>query len=1122
MSALPSGSFCSLHGAHRSAAAHRGDGDARAPRMVAGRYRLREVLGQGGNGQVWVADDVVLGEEVALKLLTRADAASLARARREIAALRLLRLPGVVRLLDEGVDGETPFLVMERLRGVPFPGARAGQSTRAGPHASPASPAGAASPGAGPVDALASTALQEHTASMSGEAGHAVAVSRMAPWPWPTLAERAEALFEILARVHAAGIMHRDLKPANILVGAEGRPTVLDFGLSWGTPLGEHLTEAGTLLGTPAYLAPEQVRGADVDVRTDLYAVGVMLYEALTGRLPHHAHDLQALLYARVARPPLPLADLAPEVPAPIAALVGDLLATAPQSRPGSAAAVLAVLRGQADACARSPMRLPWLGDDAPIRAVVQAARAGRSIDIIGPAGAGRSRCLHEAAARLAAAGCRVLWTRASHRPFASLQAVIGTLDGLAGASLARARAVVEDRLRQARDAVILVDDAGGLDRWSHEVLCRHAAGQAGAVIRVLPADEDDSDDDDPNADEDAHEDVAPGHAVRMAPLRPADLRALFVGPDRLFHLAEDAARLLWQRTEGLPARVVEEMHGWLRAGLLQQDGARWAMAREVIDRLGSGLPEMPLLPHTALAAPGAWEDAPHLDALLGWLALAGGCDGRRAGGALDMGALAVLAGEPLWRVEAELDELVRRGAARRLASGRIEPLGHTSRPPGQQQQAHLALGRVLRPGHAQRLFHLLAGGAPAPAIAAEAMVLARREAARGRLGAAAAALYEALLAVRGRAATGGRHELRLLSAAVVVALHQGTPRALDRVLYELCRGQAGETQAAQLERLVRAALAVHGVSAERAAALARELPRFEDPALERWRHWVRVRAAVRTGGEQLEAAVAALGAWAEAAGARDARAVHAWATGMLRYSQGRFDEAARAYAETMRHETWATARISAMINRASALMEAFAQDEAARMATRARRLAARCRHAHFEARAEWIVRAADYRRGRLATPDLSLVDVVGRIGEPNLEALVCFNEAAVLFRAGAGAEAAALAERAAGIWKRMGREWPELLARCLAFAARGEVLPAAGTSAEDTAAALAERARACPVPGIGVQILGLLGRACPGARPRWQHAVEPLCALVDPRFRHARMDALSADEACAWAGMGA
>ena len=260
------------------------------PATVAGRYELDSLLGEGGGGQVYLATDRVTGDDVAVKLMPALSVVARDRVLREVTALRWLRLPGVVRLRDDGQEGPHYFFVMDRVAGRPFPGLR-------GPHA------------------------------------------------WEALSAPALALLEILARVHQAGVVHRDLKPANVLVDDDQRPVVLDFGIASGGALSLD-GGAAAAAGTPAYLAPEQLVRGEVDGRADLYAVGVMLYEALVGSNPFSGGSASDVLRRKVLYAPPPLAVWEPDAPAAVIALVDRMIARDPADRPESALAVLEVLRG--------------------------------------------------------------------------------------------------------------------------------------------------------------------------------------------------------------------------------------------------------------------------------------------------------------------------------------------------------------------------------------------------------------------------------------------------------------------------------------------------------------------------------------------------------------------------------------------------------------------------------------------------------------------------------------------------------------------------------------------------------------------------------------------------------
>jgi hypothetical protein len=518
-------------------------------RRVAGRYDPLELLGTGAHGVVWKARDAVTGSLVALKRIT-ALAADPGRCRREIATLRALRVPGVVRLLDDGLDDGCAFIVMELVVGTPFPGGAT-------------------------------------------------------PSAWSAIVGAVIALLETLARIHAAGIVHRDLKPANVLVGDGGRVTVLDFGVSFDMAPHDRLTAEGLVVGTPAYLAPEQLVAEPVTPSADLYAVGTMLYEALSGRLPFDSPSVMSTLTARVTRAASPLREVAPEVPDRVARVVDQLLSRSPADRPRSATEVLALIRG-GPALPVGPL-LPRLGSDEPLRVVVAAASERRSLDLVGPAGSGRSRLLHDASAALVRDGWAVAHTVPGRSPPESLVPVIGAPGGENAGRLQDVLAQAERRVRAllADRSVLVVDDVERVDRWS-AALIDHVRGD-GVVLRARLRE-------------------APGEpALALLPLAECDLVPLFAGPERVFHIPTDAARSLWTRTDGMPLRVVEEIDAWVRAGLARRDGARFIIDRDALERLESGLP-------IALVAPGPTASTtsptlaslpPELDDLLSVIALA-------------------------------------------------------------------------------------------------------------------------------------------------------------------------------------------------------------------------------------------------------------------------------------------------------------------------------------------------------------------------------------------------------------------------------------------------------------------------------------------------------------------
>jgi serine/threonine-protein kinase len=237
-----------------------------AGQVVLGRYTVERELGRGGMGAVYLARDATLGERVALKVISAMYSGNpeeaVTRFKREVTAARRISHPNVIRIHDLGEDGALLFLSMEHVDGD----------------------------------------------TLEGRVGRSL----------PSVHEACDILAQVsagIAAAHAAGVIHRDLKPQNVLLGKNGSVKVIDFGLAKSDLHGSG-TATGVIMGTPEYMAPEQVRGRPCDARTDVYALGATAYFVLTGRPPFTGESPIAISFAQVNDPPRPLRELRPEIPA--------------------------------------------------------------------------------------------------------------------------------------------------------------------------------------------------------------------------------------------------------------------------------------------------------------------------------------------------------------------------------------------------------------------------------------------------------------------------------------------------------------------------------------------------------------------------------------------------------------------------------------------------------------------------------------------------------------------------------------------------------------------------------------------------------------------------------------
>ena len=279
-----------------------------------GPYLLGELLGQGGMGRVYAATDLVLMREVALKVLWRNDPGTLERFLQEARFQARLDHPNICRIFEVEASGPYPYIAMQRIHG------------------------------AGLLDTELELDL------------------------WPALELMIQCAQAVQA-AHDAGMIHRDLKPGNILLEPDGRggwnPVLLDFGLAREIE-GPGLTVGPRVMGTPAYMAPEQAMGKPLSARSDVYSLGATFYALLSGQPPFQAHSGIELLLKQSRETPLPLRALNAGVPAALAVILQTCMAKQPERRYESARALaqdLRRLQAGAPILARAPRRdrRPWL-----------------------------------------------------------------------------------------------------------------------------------------------------------------------------------------------------------------------------------------------------------------------------------------------------------------------------------------------------------------------------------------------------------------------------------------------------------------------------------------------------------------------------------------------------------------------------------------------------------------------------------------------------------------------------------------------------------------------------------------------------------------------------------------
>jgi len=252
------------------------------------RYEIQELIGEGATAAVYRGLDLRLQRTVAIKvLLPYVDNTTRQRFQREALSAARLNHPNIMAIYDVGEENQQPYLIIEYIEGRPL--------------------------------------------------------FTFIPSPPDVVAEFGRQICQALDYAHRQGLIHRDIKPANVHITPNGQVKIMDFGLAISGET-KRLTAMGRIIGTPAYLSPEQAQGLQLDYRTDIYSTGVVLYELVTGVLPFDADDIGVLLLMQVKKNPKPPSDLVPDIPLNLERAILKALAKQPEARFESAGAMSAAL----------------------------------------------------------------------------------------------------------------------------------------------------------------------------------------------------------------------------------------------------------------------------------------------------------------------------------------------------------------------------------------------------------------------------------------------------------------------------------------------------------------------------------------------------------------------------------------------------------------------------------------------------------------------------------------------------------------------------------------------------------------------------------------------------------
>src|SRR5438552_1178884 len=341
-------------------------------RVYSGRYELVRRIARGGMAEVYLARDLLLDRPVALKMLfpeLSVDQAFVARFRREAQAAANLSHPNIVSVYDWGEGDGAYFIVMEYVDGRPL-------------------------------------------------SSHIRAEGALLP---DRAAAVGAAVAAALGFAHKAGVIHRDVKPGNVLITADGQVKVADFGIARATSAAqEDLTQTGAVMGTATYFSPEQAQGLPVDPRTDVYSLGVVLYEMVTGRPPFSGDSAVAIAYKHVRETPVPPREVNPALPQAFQDVVLQAMAKNPAARYATAEDLRADLLRYRQG--RPVLARPELATEA-----VPATQAMQATQAVPPGASGTTRAVPAAVA----AGQRTTTKPRTGAYIVLLLLMLGLLGGL-------------------------------------------------------------------------------------------------------------------------------------------------------------------------------------------------------------------------------------------------------------------------------------------------------------------------------------------------------------------------------------------------------------------------------------------------------------------------------------------------------------------------------------------------------------------------------------------------------------------------------------------------------------------------------------------------------------------